>query len=314
MRPLFRAWCLIVASLGFLNTSCTNTEPDQTSVQKTAQPQEVITLESYMLPVTFGALSDVHGHEENLDTLLSAMDSSYDIDFYVLLGDYVQYGSDRKKNGRSPFEDMVQTMTSVAAYETPTIVLPGNHDFRNVYEDALDTVQELFPFLIDGSRTRVLRHPAFTIITSPHGDDYLYDRSGFKATDSTNSALETYLDEYAKTATTLVLTHQPPYSPSQSGADRVNGANVGSRYLADLIEEYEIAYVLAGHIHTASGNTTSFGQPTQPNTTYRRLISNVSSVYSERQTDTTDARGPTATVFILDEEGIQYHPVGADTE
>jgi Icc-related predicted phosphoesterase len=282
---------LLLCSLATVLFSCFEPrvpESDNKTVQKKQSVYKTTSRDDFEGPLTFGAITDIHGDMSSLEWTLEQMHTTYELDYLFVLGDYVQNGTDRKENGRMPTADINEALSLIATHGYQTILLPGNHDPKNIYQTIVEELTEDYPNILDGTQYDVIDIGPIAVIPNQYGSDRLYRWSGYKKEESElfASLLMKYEQVPPDTLSTILLSHQPPQGTTAYSIDHVDEQNVGSEELARFVDSYDIDLTIAGHVHDASGNATTEDKEAVQDTLYPSLIVNAGCIYSKNESDT----------------------------
>ena len=185
--------------------------------------------------LTFGVLSDIHGSVDNLESMLAKMN---DVDALIIAGDLSDQG-----------EKLQDVLKKIAETGKKTYVIPGNHETREGYEQALKKVNATN--IIDMSKQRTVEFDEFILVSNPYGDDFTYGEESYRGSEYEYNELERLLQQDKEV---VLISHQPPKSKGKNCIDVVySGENVGSEKLDQIIRAEEVKIVISGHIHEAGG-------------------------------------------------------------
>lgn len=173
-------------------------------------------------------VSDIHMALLHLDRLIAR--AGQDIDLISCAGDLTNWGS------RADMQSVVGKLR-----DKPLLTIPGNLDTA-----AGQRYLEEEGFSIHGTE-RTINGWTFVGFGGGNTDfvgDILYSEA------QVTEALEPLLQS-APAATTMLVTHQPPFDTK---LDRVGGVRPhGSPAIRRLIEQYQPCYQICGHIHESWG-------------------------------------------------------------
>jgi 3',5'-cyclic AMP phosphodiesterase CpdA len=175
---------------------------------------------------SFAVYGDNRGSHDVFETLLSDIDDDPDILFAMNLGDLVDSGL--KENWRL-FIEQIQEV------ETPTLMVPGNHDIQND----------------GGANYRKFFGPMFYSFTVGNTYFITLDSSTADLDDEQKTWLESELVASSSYDHRFVALHHPLYDP-RGGEECAVGYSLGEELadeLEDLFAANNVSMVLAGHIH-----------------------------------------------------------------
>lgn len=208
-----------------------------------------------------GILSDIGGEHENVQYLADKMD----VDAIIITGDIAL---------RDGVEDQEEIYKGIkAAAKVPVYVLPGNHDLREPYQNAIRELQKKH-HIIDLTEHRTADLGEVKLVSNPYGTDYTYSTEGYKGTENKVRTIENFLEGNKPI---LLVSHQPP---KNTCADQIfNGSHVGDETLRQIMLENDIEYVVAGHIHESGGRAcTHTGAEVPQNKYVKEMILNPGAV------------------------------------
>jgi Icc-related predicted phosphoesterase len=173
------------------------------------------------------AFSDLHRDLEQAATLV---EMSADADVVIGAGDFA-----------SVHEGLEETISALAAIETPTVLVPGNNE----------TIEALRAAAADWSAATVLHGDHLTI----GGTEFFGVGAGVPVTpwdwsfDLDDGAAAAMFDTYPAGA--VLVLHSPPKGHCDGG--------FGSRALLAAIEEHQPPLAVCGHIHEFWGCESTIG-------------------------------------------------------
>jgi Icc-related predicted phosphoesterase len=178
------------------------------------------------------AFSDLHRDLEQAATLV---EMSADADVVIGAGDFA-----------SVHEGLEETISALAAIETPTVLVPGNNE----------TVEAL--------RAAAASWEAATVLHGDHvaigGAEFFGVGAGIPVTpwdwsfDLDDGAAAAMFDTYPEGA--VLVLHSPPKGHCDGGSD---GSHFGSPALLAAIEAHQPPLAVCGHIHEAWGCESTIG-------------------------------------------------------
>ncbi len=249
--------------------------------------------------IDVGFVSDIEGAIDNAHK--SALNlGSKGIDAVVIAGDCYE----NENIGTNPvypdstdnLEEMVRGIEPFAELGVPVFVIPGNHESRKIYEQALKQLQETHPNVFDiNSRTADLQglnivgmggyhDPRFTV-----SDGFILKKSDYE------KAITSMAELQEQGEPTVFVTHGPPLS--NSAIDYVPGlGHVGDKNIKLMMStELEGIINIHGHIHEGGGSGAEYAAG---------IAINVAAV-----TDHNNLNGYHSGLLTIAPEGIDYAPL-----
>lgn len=219
--------------------------------------------------VSFGVIADPHGYYENVEAFSNHF-KDLGLDGIIMLGDYAQRKTERKRDPNLSMHDEIMFCLGAAAKQgLPVFVIPGNHDMKKDFEKALDELSKKYSNIFDLSKIRIIDGDDFDFVSNPYGTDFTYKEGSFKGTvEQIREIVEFAKQLKQDDDPEILLTHQPPKGVGEYSVDFTrNKENVGDETLDKIMfEEGLIPFSLSGHIHEASGGVTSEGGYVPPDT------------------------------------------------
>lgn len=206
---------------------------------------------------TFIALSDMHGDNDKLRTLLNLCDyREAETIFYV--GDMMTHYDGKLV----PFERFIDTSVELFASHTPFVMVRGNHETRGEY------ARSYFDFIpkSDGKIYGTYLHGDIMFLLIDGGEDKVdthQEYDGLTDFDSYRSEQAEWLKEVVQTPEfrnaryRIVLSHYPTIYPAEEGAT-APGRNYGprdlNRKILPILNGANIDLMISGHTHRYSMN------------------------------------------------------------
>lgn len=193
-----------------------------------------------------GLLSDIHEDKESVSYFLQRFKEKK-VDAVIVTGDI----ADRSQwifTNRG--EQIIQLFGQSGL---PVYILPGNHDQRYFYENAMVRQIKKYPNLHDLLKERRIDTEGIDFISNPYGEGKGYLFSGYYATEKDYQELEIILTQPTQ-APIILITHQPPLCKGEYGIDyTLEKQNNGNKRLDEIMRKYNITFSFSGHIHSVSG-------------------------------------------------------------
>jgi Icc-related predicted phosphoesterase len=175
----------------------------------------------------FVALTDIHGKDENIDSIRVALAEA---DAIIISGDITHFGREK---------ETIKVLENIKRYNSNILAVSGNCDYPGV-ETALDE----YGFNINGS----VKHVNGFLVTGLAGSLPCPGRTPNEFTEEELKAvLEKSISEVPAPQNMILVSHQPPVNTLN---DQVSeGVHVGSRAVRTFIEKYQPLVCFTGHIH-----------------------------------------------------------------
>ncbi|MBT7903690.1 hypothetical protein HN587_07540 [Candidatus Woesearchaeota archaeon] len=197
---------------------------------------------------SFGVISDPHGKSENV-AAFSRIFLQKKVDGIILLGDYANNKATIDPNHLFDFDDIYFCIKAAAQTNLPIYVIPGNHEYKKDYFQALEKLNNEHPNVFDMTKIRFIHGEDFNFISNPYGSDFTYVLGHFEGD---IKSFEEYINLLNNTNPVILLSHQPPRCNNKEGIDRTNKEiNVGDNTINILMRNNNIKFSLSGHIHEA---------------------------------------------------------------
>lgn len=194
----------------------------------------------------FGVLSDVHGDVSRVEHFLNVF-KNYDVEYVILPGDIAEHFR-KTSNMLSDEEQIYQVLKIVSEFNKTVFVIPGNHDSKEAYYNAISRLNK--SNIIDGSQTRYFNGNNFNLVFVPgYFIPSMTVNNGFVFNEKDIELIKPVI-----TKQTIIVSHSPPKFTTKNAIDVVyDGKNVGSDLLTSLIKEKNISFGIFGHIHEVGG-------------------------------------------------------------
>lgn len=146
-------------------------------------------------------MGDTHGCLQNHEKLIARAPD--DVDFVVLLGDYISLWNLRETH----LDEIYGAIERAAKTGKPVFALNGNHDNQFVFEAILADLAQTYPNVIDVRRLRKIDLKGVNFIGSPGGSDYTFILNGFRTDTDSIEEIRKLEAELADGDPTIVLSH-----------------------------------------------------------------------------------------------------------
>ncbi|MFA4886639.1 MAG: metallophosphoesterase [Candidatus Nanoarchaeia archaeon] len=205
----------------------------------------------------YGIISDAHGEAERA-RFLAKQFKEKGVEGIILPGDIpkneqLRYG---RKDTQKDQEEIENVLRAVAETALPILVIPGNHERREDYENAIAKVSKQYGNIIDMSKVRVYDGDDVDFVSLPGystfkaggrqfipNDGYWIKSDAIKATGKLREGLEDAV---------VLISHGAPKTSAKKGPGTLySGQDVGDEAITRLMKEYNIPFAVVGHIHEA---------------------------------------------------------------
>lgn len=270
----FALWILIT-SVAFGVGACKKEEKLETRVEQTIPIIKTIDGEEYKFEdnkvtqlsedednmAKYGVISDIHG-EVDKAKLFADEFKKLGVDGIIIPGDIplnesLRYGG---KDSRDDKIEIFEVLSAIAKTELPIFVIPGNHERKKDYEQALSEVISEYPNVIDMTKFRVFDGDDVDFVSLPgyqtfkSGNRQFIPNDGYWAKPNFINAtgkLREGLDDAV-----ILITHGAGKTTGNGKAGPgtiYNGEDVGDENTRKMMKKNNIPFAIVGHIHEAGG-------------------------------------------------------------
>ncbi len=206
----------------------------------------------------YGVISDAHGEVEKAK-LCAEEFRKRGVDGIILTGDLpsnegLRYG---RTDSRADKSEIKEVLEAVAQTGLPIFVIPGNHEQKPDYTQALAEVTAKYNNVIDMTKFRVFNGDDVDFVSLPGyqtfkipGRQFIPDK-GYWATPEfiqSTGTLRNGLDDAV-----VLITHGCGKTGSPGPATIYGGRDVGDANTTSMMKENNIPFAVCGHIHEAGG-------------------------------------------------------------
>ncbi len=246
---------------------------------------------------TYGVISDAHG-ETGKAKFVAEEFKKRDVDGIILTGDLpsnegLRYGRTDSKVDKVEIKEVLE---AVAQTGLPIFVIPGNHEQKPDYEQALAEVTAKYSNVIDMTKFRVFNGDDADFVSLPGyqtfkipGRQFIPDNGYWAKPDFIKStgSLRQGLDDAV-----VLVTHGCGKTASPGPATIYNGRDVGDKNTTEIMKENNIPFAVCGHIHEAGGLAATYdGTLVDPNEWAKQFSVNVGGLEPWRNVDGTTYNG-----------------------
>jgi len=240
--------------------------------------------------LTIGAVSDIEGSFEN------ARKSSGDLRYsganlVLIAGDCYENETIRRRpqypHSKDNREEMYNGLQPFAELKIPMLVIPGNHEEQEVYDDVVKEIQNSYPNVSNVNGESLSVGGINVVGLGGYYDPRFTPRNGFHLSREDYKKAYSQINQISKnTNPTIFLTHSPPRSAGNIDYVKSIRRNVGDLELARIMnspfEDTKLINV-HGHIHEQGGKSFDYPAGTAYNiasvTDYLRYGANTSLFY-----------------------------------
>ncbi|MCG2717636.1 MAG: metallophosphoesterase [Nanoarchaeota archaeon] len=206
-----------------------------------------------------GIISDSHGYTENVEKF-SQYFKEIKAEGIIMLGDYAQMTYSKIDSDLTNYNEIESSLEAALKTGLPVYVIPGNHETKEDYTKAIETLSKEYGNLFDLSKIRMVDGDDFDLVSNPYGNGFGYFSEGFEGTEAQLLEVVNYVKKIQKDKDPgILVTHKPPKCKGKYGIDvpfliaKDEDMNVGDENLDKFMKEYGIKFSLSGHIHEAGG-------------------------------------------------------------
>ncbi len=232
---------------------------------------------------TYGVISDAHGEAEKAKFFAEEF-KKRGVDGIILAGDLpsnegLRYGRADSKNDKAEIKEVLE---AVAQTGLPIFVIPGNHEKKPDYTQALAEVTAKYGNVIDMARFRVFNGDDVDFVSLPGyqtfkipGRQFIPDNGYWVKPEFiyATGKLRDGLDDAI-----VLITHGCGKTKSRydSGPATIyNGYDVGDEDTSRMMQTNNIPFAVCGHIHEAGGlASTNDGKTVPPNEWAKQFSAN----------------------------------------
>lgn len=254
--------------------------------------------------VTFGVIADIHGETKRAERAAWLL-RQRGAEFILVPGDIANNEALRSGlSDRVPDRDEIRDgLAAIAKQGIPVLAMPGNHERRKDWQDALADISLSYPNVIDMARYRVFDGDDVDVISLPGyqiqrlpGHQFIPD-DGYVASQEairTVGKLASGLDD-----TIILMAHAAGSTGSPGPSTTYSGEDVGDNLTTRMMRDAGIRFAVVGHIHEAAGIAARLdGTPIQEGQWADEFVLNAGTLLDWRILDGTERRGTAAIVTV----------------
>lgn len=212
----------------------------------------------------FGVISDIHGADTRAKKYAELL-KERGVEGIIIPGDLNLNDALREGNGEEEHDvvEIIDVLESVAEVGLPVFVIPGNHETREGYADALKAITDRFDNVFDMTRYRVYDGDDVDFVSLPgyqvarEGSQKFIADNGFHATP--RFIIETGSYAQGLNDSVVLITHGPPLTNAKIGPGTLfDGTDAGDQTTRGMMVSSDIRFSVSGHIHEAGGFAARF--------------------------------------------------------
>ncbi|MDP2672452.1 MAG: metallophosphoesterase [Nanoarchaeota archaeon] len=262
--------------------------------------QEIIQTKSSFLEddtIKIGVVSDIEGAIQNAQVSAKKLQKEK-VDVLIISGDCYENESIRRNplypNSTNNLEEMIAGIKPYAEIGALVLIIPGNHEKKDIYKKAINKLKEDYPNVFDIKNKSVDLKDFNIVGMGGYHDSRFMDSEGFLLEKGDyEKALNSLQKFQNQNEPTIFVTHSPPKSNSK--IDYVHGAgNVGDSEIEKIMNNKSLDKIVNvhGHIHEGGRNVAKYKSG---------VALNVASITSYM-----NQKGVNTPLLIIKDNDIQY--------
>ncbi|MBU5690221.1 MAG: metallophosphoesterase [Candidatus Aenigmatarchaeota archaeon] len=249
---------------------------------------------------SFGVLSDIHGEVEKTREIVSYF-AERKVNGIIVAGDISLNPDFRGYNDKSRVK-IIEVLNEISRYNLPVLVIPGNHETRGEYKDAMRKASEN---VVDMVKYRSVDFCNVKIVSLPgyQFKDFVADNGFYSRPQDVKETGKFTKGELP----ILLVSHGPPKITGKLTPGMIySGRDVGDENITKMIKQSGIKFVVSGHIHEAAGIAVDFkGNPLQPNKWTDELALNAGTLEEWKNLDG-NVYEKTAAIITIKDGKVKY--------
>tara|TARA_Y100001954_G_C15795415_1_gene597356 strand:- start:62 stop:1084 length:1023 start_codon:yes stop_codon:yes gene_type:complete len=208
-------------------------------------------------------------------------------------------------------ENIESSLNAIAeVIQVPILAIIGNGECKTSFNDALASLNQKHPHVINMNLTRVFNADDASIVSLPgyYNPTFIHCTDGCRYFPSDVERLDTFV-QHAPHKSRVLISHGPPRMSGAGAIDRLlGGNNVGDKALAAFLKKKNhFPFGLFGNIQEAGGRASNLeGKAIQPETLTKELYVNAGSANAVRMPllDGTESIGMAAILTIEGDKAL----------
>lgn len=210
-----------------------------------------------------GIIGDPHGLFDKASKAAQELKAN-GVDEIFLIGDLalnteLRYGI---KNNISLEEQVYHVLIEVAKTKLPIFVIPGNHETKESYQNAIEKARDSYSNIIDMTKYKVFEKgsldfiflPGYQVIESKNRR-FIPKEGYYASTEMMCDIGRIAYDLNVKNNTVVLVTHGSPFTGAVRGPGTTyDGRDIGDKVISEIMNNAGIKFSVSGHIHEAGGN------------------------------------------------------------
>lgn len=208
--------------------------------------------------IKIGVVSDIEGAIKNARDSAESLKAE-NLDAIILAGDNYENEQLRRNplypDSTDNVKEMINGIEPFAQLGIPVFVIPGNHESKGIYNQAIKELQKSYPNVFDIKENSVDLKGVNIVGMGGYHDKRFISEDGFSLSDSDyERAIKDIKDFQKQKEATILVTHGPPKSKTKIDyVPRVG--NVGDEKLAAIMNsDIKALQNVHGHIHEGGRN------------------------------------------------------------
>ncbi len=214
--------------------------------------------------IRIGLVSDIEGAIDSAKSSAIKL-KEQNIDFIVIAGDTYENEQIRRMplyaTSTDNVSELVEGIRPYAELNVPVFIIPGNHEERRIYNQALKNLSKDHKNVFDLNAKNADLIGINVVGMGGYHDSRFMPQNGFKLDDQAYTRAEKSLLSFQEQNEPIIfLTHGPPQA-KKSGIDYVSGfGHVGDNRIAQILNKSNLHQIINihGHIHEGGKQMESY--------------------------------------------------------